>query len=250
MPTEKTLHDLAASLEQAGMRPPEKLIQRILEHDPAEIRAELLPLATRTEMLYQEEPACWAPLHALRLLGEVPDVDIIEPLLGRVPVSIRYEGDQPPELWTQDLLEMIARCGTAAVPILWRWSEDASKQYRSRGAALHAVAYIAHTTPEEHDALVARARHRLAEVEDKDNTTFLVYMLVVLGIADAYQEVMEAYKARRVDNEFIPAATARQYLLSNGQREDFTWHSFWELYDVFGPFEVWEPPLEDTQPES
>lgn len=238
MPTEKSLHDLAASLEQAGMRPSEKLTQRILEHEPSAIRAELLPLATNTALLYAKEPACWAPLHALRLLGEVPDVDIIEPLLGVVPVGIRYEGDQAPELWTQDLLEIIARCGMAAVPILWRWSEDASKQYRSRGAALHAVAYIAHTTPEEHDALVAEARRRLADVEDKENTTFLVYMLATLGIADAYQEVMDAYKARRVDNEFIPASAARQNLLGKGQREDFTWHGFWELYDIFGPFEV------------
>jgi hypothetical protein len=157
--------------------------------------------------------------------------------------------DQAPELWTQDLLEIIARCGAEAVPVLWRWSEDASNDYRSRGSALHAMAYIAHIVPEEHDAIVAEARRRLAETEDKENTTVLVYLLATLGIADAYQEVMDAYKARRVDTEMISASQARQNLLGKGERENFIRHSFWELYDIFGPFEVGEPPLESAWPQ-
>lgn len=234
MPAEKTVQELVGQLKQAGLRPSERLVERILSHG-VDAREPLIALATETALLYEAEPLCWGPIHALRLLGEVPDAAMIEPLLRMTPVTIRDEDDQAPELWADDVLEIIARCGAVAIPHLWAWAADETHSYRSRGAALHAMAHVVYSAPEARDDVVQEARARLSQTEDMDMTTFLVYLLASLGIADAYQDVMAAYKAQRVDTQMIRASAARQLLLGKVNEEDFAQHTFWQLYDEYGP---------------
>lgn len=236
MPLNRPISELIEELSRVGRRPPEHLVRQILA-TPDEARAPLVALATRKEALHAAEPACWGPVHALRLLGEIPDTSMVEPLLNTLPVEIRYEGDQAAEFWAAEVLEIIASCGTDIIPLLWEWSEGTTHSDNSRGAALHTLIYIGHNQPETYDDIAAEARARLAQSQDTTVTTFLVYLLSGLEVEAAYKEVMAAYREKRVDTEVLPAATARQLIFGRQMdKERLKPIPFWERYELDGPF--------------
>jgi hypothetical protein len=231
-------NELVQQLRRAGMRPSERLVGRILACGAA-AREPLLQLATDTQTLYAAEPACWGPIHALRLLGELPDIAIIPPLLSTLPIEVRHEDDQAPEIWAGEVLDILASCGAEAVPLLWEWADDTAHSERSRASAAHTLSYIAARFDETYSPIVTEARTRLEHArqqQDRQATTFLVHLLAGLGVQDAYQAVMAAYREGQVDTKMLPASTARQLLLSQGTRDALVWLSLWERYDEYGPF--------------
>ena len=94
MQLETPVMTFVRQLSRVGLRPDDRLVQRILEHGAA-ARTALLELATQTEALHSAYPADLGPLHALRLLGEVPDISIIVPLLAVLPVPVHGDEDVP-----------------------------------------------------------------------------------------------------------------------------------------------------------
>jgi hypothetical protein len=237
MSTDTTIAELVRQLQHAGMRPPRHVVQRILTHGDG-ARAPLIELATSTHKLYEAEPICWGPLHALRLLGEIPDVSMLPPLLSALPVEIRDEHDQATELWAAEVLDVASECGPDAIPLLWEWVSDTSHSQHSRGAALHTLVYIAYRWIAYFDTIVEEARTRLRQQPDMTETTFLAFLLANLTVADAYDEVMAAYREKRVDTAVLSASQARQMILSGIEPADYTSRfEFWERYDIDGPFE-------------
>jgi hypothetical protein len=201
-------------------------------------REPLIELATSTHKLHEPEPGCWGPLHALRLLGEIPDISMLPPLLGALPVEIRDEHDQATELWAAEVLDIASECGPDAIPLLWEWVSDQSHGTYSRGSALHTLVYIAYRWIDYCDPIVEEARARLRQQPDMTETTFLAFLLANLTVADAYNEVMTAYREKRIDTEILPAARARQMILSGVEPADYTTRfEFWERYEFDGPFE-------------
>ncbi len=235
MPLETPVDDLVRQLRRVGLRPSERLVQLILAYEPA-ARGPLLALATDLRALEEPEPVCWGPLHALRLLGELPDVDIIPPLLGLLPIAIEDENDIPPQYWGNEVLQILGRCGAAAVPVLWAWFDDSTHEHASRGAAVQTLSYVANFAPEIRDDLVAELRSRFARETNPTLAAHLVAVLADLGVQDAYAEILAAYRAHRVDSNVMPAANARQLLLSGGQPHlSCVKHPLWERYDQHGP---------------
>lgn len=236
MPLETAVDGLVVQLGRVGRRPPEQLITRILQHGAA-ARGALIGLAPRIEFLHEDEPACWGPLHALRLLGEMPDVAIIPPLLNVLPIEVYSEEDIPAHLWGDEVLQMIGRCGAAAVPVLWAWSDDPEHSRPSRGAALEALTYATVMAPETRESVITEARRRFAEEQDPSFGADLVNILAELRVESAYAEIMAAYRAGRIDRVRRPAALVRQLLLGGAQTLlDDTKLSFWERYDKVGPW--------------
>src|SRR5690242_11126262 len=97
------LHELGVAekvkqLRREGMRPSEQLVRSITRAGEAGV-GPLLQLATDVELLHEQAPECFAPLHALRLLGEVGSVEIIEPLLREFPVTLEYDEEDLPQTW-------------------------------------------------------------------------------------------------------------------------------------------------------
>jgi hypothetical protein len=230
-------NELVQQLKRAGTRPPERLVGRILAHG-AVAREPLLQLATDTQTLHAPEPACWGPIHALRLLGELPDMAMIAPLLDTLPIEIRDEQDQASEIWAGEVLDVIASCGPEAIPVLWNWADDETHSERSRASAVHTLSYIAGRFDETYNPIVEEARTRLEHArqqQDRNAVTFLVYMIAGLGVQTAYHEVMAAYREGQVDTTVLPASAARQLLLNQGAQDAFTRLSFWERYDEYGP---------------
>lgn len=233
MSLETPVHNLVQQLKRAGLRPTEQLVERIQAYDSA-ARDALLRLATDKTSLREPAPVCWGPVHALRLLGEMPDPTIITPLLDTVPVEVYTRGDAA-EYWASEVLEIIATCGAAAIPVIWSYADDTSHTERSRGAAVQALVLVVVHATEARESVVVETRTRLATCDDPLMGAFLVNTLAQLGVAEAYQEVMVAYREGRVDTEVMPAATARQLLLS-GKADMSLHHTFWERYTIDGPF--------------
>src|SRR3954452_2217069 len=110
-------------LRREGLRPSEQLVRSITKAGQAALNP-LLLLATDIDMLHQEAPECFAPLHALRLLGELDSVEIIEPLLRQFPISLDYDEEELPQLWVQESTQIIGHLGAPAIEPLWRIADD------------------------------------------------------------------------------------------------------------------------------
>lgn len=235
MPVDTPVGELVRQLGRVGLRPDERLVARIVDQGPA-AREELLRLATDIDALHSELPASLGPLHALRLLGELPDVAMIAPLLGALPVPIYGDEDVPARLYATEVLQIIGRVGAPAVEALWAYADDEGNPDATRAAAIGALAFVATYAPEVREPVLAEARRRLALELPVPLATGVVTLLAELGDAPSYQAVMAAYRTGRVDKEQAPAAAARQFLLGGG-RKDLTCvnHPLGERYDHHGP---------------
>jgi hypothetical protein len=231
-----TIADKIKQLHREGLRPSEGLVKTITRASAAAFTP-LLDLATQVERLHEDEPECYAPIHALRLLGEVGSVEMIEPLLRELPVELDYEDEELPEMWAEEVPQIIGRLGEAAVAPLWRIADDDSWPIVARSSALIALTYVTAVAPETRDALIAGLRERLASTEDRAFASHLVVALANLGVNQAYAEVMALYRAGRIDQEIIPAGAVRQLLLTDStKRLSCANHPLWERYDQHGPF--------------
>ncbi len=235
MPLDTPIADLVRQLSRVGLRPSERLVQQIVAHGPA-ARAALLELATDLTALHGDLPEALGPLHALRLLGELPDVAIIAPLIEQLPIPTYGDEDVPAQLYASDVLQIIGRIGAPAVPVLWAYADDQRHPARARSAAVSALSWVVTAAPEVRDAVIAEARRRLATETDEPVTTGLVKVLADLGDQESYKPIMAAYRAGRVDQAQAPAASARQLLLGGG-RPDLSCvnHPLFERYELHGP---------------
>jgi hypothetical protein len=227
-------------LRREGLRPSEPLARAITRAEHAAL-APLLALATDTDLLHEEPPECFAPLHALRLLGELGSVEIIEPLLRQFPISLDYDEEELPQLWVQEAAQIIGHLGAPAIEPLWQIADDESWNIAARSGALTALGYITAVDPATHAAIIAGIRERIEGSPDTLLASHLAIALANLGASDLYPELMAMYRAGKLDQEILPAATARQLLLSDStKRLACAKHSLWERYDQHGPF-----PAED-----
>lgn len=230
--------DYIPQLRRVGPRPPEKLVQRIVALGPAAV-APLLALATNRDALYEEPPLAYAPIHALRLLGELRATQTIAELLAAYPMDegMDPEDRSPPSQWDADLPQVLGSWGADAIEPLWQIVDDQERPIGPRDAALSALAYTTTVAPDQRAAIVDGLRSRLQAAEDTTLAGYLLAALGNIGAPDAYAEVMALFKAGRIDREVIGPATARQLLLSDGaKRLTCSKHPFWERYDQHGPF--------------
>ena len=234
MVLELGISDKIKQLQREGLRPSDKLIATIARAESAAF-APLLELATNVELLHKGEPECYAPIHALRLLGEVGAVEMIEPLFRQLPIELDYEDEELPQKWVEELPQIMARLGGPAVEPLWQIADDANWILAARSSALIALTYVTTADSTTHDAIAAGLRERLAATEDRELASHLVIALANLGLKDAYAEIMPLYRAGKIDQNIIPAGAARQLLLSDSsKRLGCVNHTIAERYELHG----------------
>lgn len=236
MPVDTPVADLVRQLSRVGLRPDPRLTDQIVSRG-AEARAALLGLATSIDALHSELPMALGPLHALRLLGEVPDVSMIDPLLNALPIPVLGEEDVPARLYAAEVLQIIGRVGAPAVEALWAIADDAGQGETQRSAAVQALSYVAAFDPEVREAVLAEARARLADEGQPTNIrTGAAVVLAELGDGQSYKPIMAAYRAGAIDQSKAPAGAARQFLLGGGRKDlSCVSHPLWERYDQHGP---------------
>ncbi len=237
MTLDLTVGEDVKQLRRAGLRPSERQVRDILRAGVA-ARGPLLALAIDTDQLHEEVPACYGPIHALRLLGEMPSVDMIEPLLRTLPITRNYADEQLPQLWLSELPQIIGRVGAPAVEPLWTIADDEAWGIPARTAALVALGYVSAVAPDTRDAIIAGMRERLASYDDPTINAYIVTALGDMGVQDAYTDVMQMYREGKINQRIVPPGTARQMLLTKRDtRLNCANHPLWERYEQHGPFE-------------
>jgi hypothetical protein len=236
MTLELGISDKVKQLRREGLRPAERLARAITNAGTAAL-GPLLALAIDTDLLHEEPPEAFAPLHALRLLGELNSVEIIEPLLRAFPVLLDYEDEELPQSWVEEAPQIIGHLGAPAIEPLWRIADDERWNMHGRSGALTALTYATAADPILRDAVLAGLRERLDRSADKTFSSHLAIALANLGVRDLYADLMAMYRAGRIDQDILPAAAARQLLLTDStKRLACATHSLWERYDQHGPF--------------
>jgi hypothetical protein len=223
-------------LRRVGLRPPEQLANRVTRAGDAAIKP-LLELATSAEAFEEGPPAAYGPLHALRLLGELDSVAIVEPLLDSYLMNLGDEEGDPADIWDTELPQILGKLGEVAVEPLWAYIDNNEKALIAHSAAYTALAYVTEVAPQARDAIVAGLRERIA-AGDKTEASYALLALANIGAPELYSEVMAQYRAGHFDTEIIPAGAARQLLLSKkNTRLACATHPLWERYDQHGPFD-------------
>jgi len=235
-------HDVDHIVEQlgrAGLRPSQRQWELLREAGPLAIPP-LVELALDMHKLGGAEPASLGPVHALRLLGEIgaPPEDVIERMIRATPEQAASGNEQASYIWWQELPQMIGRWGRSGYNAARRIILNAEVEQEARAIAVASLPFVAEIEATLRDEVVALLRARLQEEQDAYVLAHVVEALGVLNVADAYADVMAAYKRGAVDRDVLPAAQARQLLLNPLSTQDLkcVHHSLDERYDQHGPY--------------
>lgn len=229
--------DLVRNLRRVGLRPSDRTIESILERGDDAI-APLKELALDTDALLEAEPASLGPVHALRLLGELKPAETAAPLLRRLPLPVQDQPTQAAFLWSQEAPQIVANLGAEVLPAVLEIAADLEAPALQRGAAVASLGFLATTTPDLRDEIIAVLRQRLSSEPDSTTRGYIVATLAQLKAREAYSEIMDAYKEKRIDRSVMSAADARQLLLGTTQQRQLecALHTLAERYEQHGPY--------------
>ncbi len=149
----------------------------------------------------EHDPAVWAPLHALKVLGVLGPVEAAEPLTEVF--------DLDDEWFDEELPEVYAAIGPEAIPVLHAYLCDAAHEPRARGIAAECLAAIAKEHAESYDAIVDLLITFLdrpeadASASEEEITTSVIYDLSTMGARKAYDAIRRAYAEDRVNPRVI-----------------------------------------------
>ena len=137
----------------------------------------------------------WAPIHAWRALGQLRAEAAVEPLL------TLFEALDDSDWVMEELPEVLAMIGPAALPALAAYIADVSHDVEARISAIPSVEKIGIRWPEARSASVALLMEQLERFSENEPEIngFLVLGLVELHATEAASLIERAFAARRVD---------------------------------------------------
>ena len=194
---DKTGQQMIDELFAAGERPPRKLMEEIIAR-PEETVPLLIDIV-RDESLqfFEAKGGGWAPIHAMRLLGEMRAEEGIEALLGLLGQESDYLYEETPVA--------LAMIGPPAVRPLMDFAQDRTNELYARINACHALTYLVARHPEQREAVVSFLREELGgDGEDApDYYAFIVAYLCDLVVEEARPDIERAFKRGIVSTEVI-----------------------------------------------
>lgn len=170
------------------------------EHIP-----ELIRMATDRELrnieaeeAEEEDPEFWAPIHAIRALGQLHAEAAIEPLVNLLP---ELKDD---EWMLEELPSVYGLIGPAAIPALAAYLSDSSHEMYSRSYAANGLVEIGERHPESRSECIAAISKQLEAFEENDYelNAFLISDLSHLKAVETLPLIERAFAADRVD-EFV-----------------------------------------------
>ena len=166
------------------------------EHIP-----DLLRMANDEELNNAESDSVevWAPVHAVRALGQLRDESTIEPLLKLLTV---YED----EGWVlEEMPGVFELIGPAAIPALSAYLADASHRIYTRGSASTALSTIAERYPEHRTVSIEAIARTLERFEENDPelNAFMIGDLARIKAVDTLPLIEKAFEAEKVDDFII-----------------------------------------------
>ena len=146
----------------------------------------------------EEDPDFWAPLHAIRALGQLHAEIALEPL---VNLLAELEDD---EWMLEELPSVYGMIGPVAIPTLSAYLADSSHEMYSRAYASNGFIEIAKRYPESREECIAATSKQLETFEENDEelNAFIISDLLQLKAVETLPLIEDAFKADRVD-EFV-----------------------------------------------
>lgn len=161
------------------------------EHVP-----DLIRLATDMELYWAEDenPAVWAPIHALRALGQLQAEEAVKPLM-------RLWDEVDLDLVNEDLMRVYGMIGPAAIPALASYLADDSAGLHSVGLACESLVEIAQRHPGAYKRCIDVLIEQFAKFADNDRAKngFLLASLLDLRAVGALDLMERAFAAEAVD---------------------------------------------------
>jgi tetratricopeptide (TPR) repeat protein len=201
--TTDSLETLLQELLEAGERPDEDLLQAIQDQGEAAV-PRLIEVATDPELIWAESdsPEVWAPTHAMRLLGRLRATPAIAPLIALL------EEEEEAEWIPEELPDVLAQIGPAAIELLRAFAADRSHNLYGRSAACNSLVKIAQSHRETRREVIDFLRTLLPAYPDErpDDETFrgfVVSDLLDLKAKEAYPDIEAAYVEDRVDEMVV-----------------------------------------------
>ena len=145
----------------------------------------------------RDDPAVWAPIHALEIIAVLGPQEAAGPLR----VCLRDMDE-----WPDDLLRRVyAAIGPGAIPILSTCLEDSAESTFARGRASNALVAVAQAHPPARADVVAYLTAFLdrpsadASAAEETVTAFVIGDLGDLKATTAYEAIRRAFEQNRVD---------------------------------------------------
>src|SRR5260370_10619489 len=135
----------------------------------------------------------WAPVHALRALGQLRDKSTIEPLL-------KLLTDHEDEEWIQEEMpEVFGLIGSAAIPALAAYLADASHTMYARSYASGGLGIIAERYPDSRTECIEAITRTLERFEENDPelNAFIIGDLAQIKAVDTLALIEKAFEAVR-----------------------------------------------------
>jgi hypothetical protein len=169
------------------------------EHIP-----ELIHMATDHKLSELEEdededPDYWAPLHAIRALGQLHAESAIEPLVNLL-------GELNEDEWMLEELPLVfGMLGPAAIPALSAYLADTSHEMYPRSYASNGITEIAGRYPESREECIAIISKQLENFEENNEelNAFLVTNLLQIKAVETLSLIERAFKADKVDDFIV-----------------------------------------------
>jgi hypothetical protein len=174
------------------------------EHIP-----ELLWMLTDKELLEidPEKPEGWAPVHAMRALGQLREAAVVEPLLSNSEALLDYDTGLG-EWAIEELPEVYGLIGPAAIPLLTQYLADESQDLYVRANAATSLQKIATMHPEAKSECIAALTRQLevgTEGEDDPelNAFIITDGLIPMKAVETLPIVERAFEAHAVDESIV-----------------------------------------------
>ena len=144
-----------------------------------------------------ESTAVWAPIHALRALGQLRAQTAIEPL-----VQLIHKVDEDEDDWiSEELPKALALIGPTAIPALQTFLASTEHGLWARITASSALEEMGKQHPESRDDCVLVLTDQLRKYQEQDPTlnADLIHTLVELRALEALPLMEAAFAAHSVD---------------------------------------------------
>jgi tetratricopeptide (TPR) repeat protein len=202
-----TWQSVREELMQAGEQPDPALFDRAKSLGPA-VTPHLIEMAVDKSLHYaeQDDPVVWAPIHAIKILGEMESAEAVEPLLSLLTWD-DYELDEVVEA-------ALGKIGLPALLPLHVLLFDRS-QVAAHVQAAGALEEIGKAHPELRSEVVEVLAARLASAEtqtpeDETLNGFIITSLLEMKAKEALPVISQAFDEDRVDTSIVDFGSVQQ----------------------------------------
>ena len=146
----------------------------------------------------------YAPLHAIRVLGQLRAETAIEPLISLFPKTYNFKSDALYGFF-DELTDVLSLIGLPVIPAITAYLADPSHDENSQSQAIYTLKKLAFVYPEHHADCVSILFRHLKSFEENspEFNAHLISALSDLKAIDSLPIIEQAFEAGCVDDDFL-----------------------------------------------